>query len=525
MQQIVELQAMVQRLLANQTTGTTSGGTETVGQSEIGLSIGATVETTSNLRVRTAPGSSNREIATVPAGLEGVVVDGPRQAGLYNWWMIDYADGTSGWSAENWLRSVGEITDGGDSSVSFDLEDVSSITYEYVDPNEMMADEEYYIYTISLQSGEVVEFQVAAFTSATYRTTAFRNAGYVGDIDDLLDMAEEEEEDDANEEDDSDDDTSTETDDCAGGCQYRVVRDGDRTIYSDRNVTRDFATKHCQFVKSNLSSSDITCFFNDDELGSSSDDDTTTDSDGDTTSGSGDDTDSDSDTSTDDNGTDSNNNNGSGSGDDTNTFIQMGELQVSIQLEDSWISIHQDLDIEKQEARDYCAEEMDGWLERYSDQYPGKIIACVWDDGEGDTAGQRNRIPGEESSNDGGDSTSSVDQKYTNLVNHGFTCILERPVEPEGKAYYEDRLSSGAMSPASFFREVFNSVEYQEKNTSNSKFVEQLYQCLLFRPSKSEGKAWWIADIEERGQSRMNVITSFINGDEFKGINVYSKVN
>ena len=56
-------------------------------------------------------------------------------------------------------------------------------------------------------------------------------------------------------------------------------------------------------------------------------------------------------------------------------------------------SIHQSLDIPKQDARDHCAQNMDGWLDRFASQYPGEMIECLWDDGAGDTAGQRNRIP------------------------------------------------------------------------------------------------------------------------------------
>jgi len=81
--------------------------------------------------------------------------------------------------------------------VSFELEDVASITAKWVDPSEMMADEEYYIYTITLDSGKVVEVQAGGFTTQEYRNTQFENAGYEGDVDALLAIVEQEDEDQA----------------------------------------------------------------------------------------------------------------------------------------------------------------------------------------------------------------------------------------------------------------------------------------------------------------------------------------
>lgn len=68
----------------------------------------------------------------------------------------------------------------------FDLDDVASITSEYVDPEPQMADEEYYIHTIMLDDGTAVTVQVAAFTTSELRAEAFAAAGYTGDVEKLL---------------------------------------------------------------------------------------------------------------------------------------------------------------------------------------------------------------------------------------------------------------------------------------------------------------------------------------------------
>lgn len=71
----------------------------------------------------------------------------------------------------------------------FTLADVDTITYVWVDPNEMMADEEYYVYTITLKSGAVVTLEAGGFTTREYRNEQFTNAGYTGDVDALLAIA------------------------------------------------------------------------------------------------------------------------------------------------------------------------------------------------------------------------------------------------------------------------------------------------------------------------------------------------
>lgn len=81
--------------------------------------------------------------------------------------------------------------------ISFELEDVKSITAKWVDPSPMMADEEYYIYTITLNSNEVIEVQAGGFTTQEYRNEQFEKAGYEGNVDELLEMVVQEDSDQA----------------------------------------------------------------------------------------------------------------------------------------------------------------------------------------------------------------------------------------------------------------------------------------------------------------------------------------
>ena len=65
---------------------------------------GDTVRVTTGLNVRTEPGTSGSKITTMAAGSTGTVLEGPVSAEGYTWWRISYDDGTTGWSADNWLE-------------------------------------------------------------------------------------------------------------------------------------------------------------------------------------------------------------------------------------------------------------------------------------------------------------------------------------------------------------------------------------------------------------------------------------
>ena len=67
------------------------------------ISIDSRVQTTSMLRVRSAAGVNASWVNNVTGGTLGTVVNGPMYADGYTWWHVTYDNGTSGWSAGNWL--------------------------------------------------------------------------------------------------------------------------------------------------------------------------------------------------------------------------------------------------------------------------------------------------------------------------------------------------------------------------------------------------------------------------------------
>lgn len=106
-QQIQELLKIVAEL-QQQLIGKRTVATEVI--SDMELSVGDTVRTTSNLKVRGNPSVHGAVYGYVPAYYTGVILSGPRYADGYTWWYIDYENnrdvGYVGWSAENWIQPV-----------------------------------------------------------------------------------------------------------------------------------------------------------------------------------------------------------------------------------------------------------------------------------------------------------------------------------------------------------------------------------------------------------------------------------
>ncbi len=69
------------------------------------LHIGTKVQTTEPLRIRSAAGLQAAFIATQPAGVEGVIVEGPVMLDGYRWFKVDYVTGADGWNVGFILKS------------------------------------------------------------------------------------------------------------------------------------------------------------------------------------------------------------------------------------------------------------------------------------------------------------------------------------------------------------------------------------------------------------------------------------
>jgi hypothetical protein len=105
MEELLALIAQLQARLAEMQQ-TTVQSTSEGGFSEKDIQIGSRVQTTDNLRVRSAAQLSASQIAVASPFTGGTVISGPLTSGGYTWWNVQYDNGVRGWSVQNWLISV-----------------------------------------------------------------------------------------------------------------------------------------------------------------------------------------------------------------------------------------------------------------------------------------------------------------------------------------------------------------------------------------------------------------------------------
>ena len=106
---------------------------------------------------------------------------------------------------------------------------------------------------------------------------------------------------------------------------------------------------------------------------------------------------------------------------------------------------------------------------------------------------------------------------YTGLYN----CILGRAPgtlnDPTGLSYWVS--SSGVTTLYEAYESFFGSAEYIADGTSNQLYLNQLYQCVLYRQpgtnGDSSGYNYWLNALNG-GMSRASVLLSFINDNEFQ---------
>ncbi len=126
------------------------------------------------------------------------------------------------------------------------------------------------------------------------------------------------------------------------------------------------------------------------------------------------------------------------------------------------------------------------------------------------------------------DSSSSSDQSSSSYTDPNLTptrafatrlyvkCLGREPEEAGLNAWDQalrNRECSGAQAAYGF---VF-SEEYKQKNTSDSDFVEMLYNVFFDRASDAGGKAAWVSALEQ-GASREKVFSGFTGSSEFAAI-------
>lgn len=103
------------------------------------------------------------------------------------------------------------------------------------------------------------------------------------------------------------------------------------------------------------------------------------------------------------------------------------------------------------------------------------------------------------------------------FVNRLYEKVLGRTSEKDGKDYWTAELLNQRKSGASVGYGFVFSDEYNRKHTSDSDFVEMLYEVFLNRKSDAGGKAFWM-DLLQQGVSREYVYRGFAHSQEYTQI-------
>ena len=105
---------------------------------------------------------------------------------------------------------------------------------------------------------------------------------------------------------------------------------------------------------------------------------------------------------------------------------------------------------------------------------------------------------------------------FEDFVERLYVVALERPSEPEGKAFWCEKVQDGTYDGAYCARFFLTSPEFLGKNKTDEQFVDTLYRTFFDREADDEGRAFWIKKIKE--SSKETVIEGFINSTEWCNI-------
>ena len=100
------------------------------------LGVGERVQTVGNLSVRSTPSTAGNLLGVQQTGNLGTIVEGSVQSGGYAWWNVNYDVAPDGWSAGNWLTSVGG---GSSTSTSQGCDYDGNGNYDVFDVNALVA--------------------------------------------------------------------------------------------------------------------------------------------------------------------------------------------------------------------------------------------------------------------------------------------------------------------------------------------------------------------------------------------------
>ena len=174
------------------------------------------------------------------------------------------------------------------------------------------------------------------------------------------------------------------------------------------------------------------------------------------------------------------------------------------------------------------------WLDQmYNGATKEYIIACFVDSAEftgicdsyGIVRGDLDKTKGKPTSSEDieplkVDSSKVDDAQLYKYVEKLYTCILDRPSDPDGCNFWLNEIKGGkgmdAGKAASYF---FHSKEYKDKNKSDEEFMLDVYEMFFGREPDQEGYNYWLGELKNNKVSRVWMVEAgFGKSPEFKKI-------
>ncbi|MBQ8188513.1 MAG: DUF4214 domain-containing protein, partial [Lachnospiraceae bacterium] len=136
----------------------------------------------------------------------------------------------------------------------------------------------------------------------------------------------------------------------------------------------------------------------------------------------------------------------------------------------------------------------------------------------GNTGGNTGDNTGGNTGESGG-STSEPSQadQIEAFVKRMYTVALNREAEAAGLNDWSSQLAEQKIDGAGIANGFINSVEFTNRNLSNTDFLDTLYQTFFNRPADAGGKAYWLQQLWN-GMSRTEVLSGFVNSQEFSNL-------
>ncbi|MCR5804166.1 MAG: DUF4214 domain-containing protein [Clostridia bacterium] len=110
------------------------------------------------------------------------------------------------------------------------------------------------------------------------------------------------------------------------------------------------------------------------------------------------------------------------------------------------------------------------------------------------------------------------DPSFEDFVERLYVVALNRPSEPEGKAFWCEHVGNGDLNGAQCANEFLLSKEFNDRNLSDEDFLKVLYKTFFDRDAEADkdGFNFWMNSLKTEGRDK--VVDGFINSTEWCNI-------